>query len=66
MNDGDNPTHDEEELQNDEKVHLGLPFYEACGGSPVIQEKLYSQQEEDDIGSLKTDEDAVKVEEFRA
>ena len=58
-------THDEEQFEDDDEVSLGLRLDDPGRVSPVLDQIVDSQQEEDDVGCLEGEDDAVEVEELR-
>ena len=59
-------THNKEQFQNNKKVSPCLTFYDSGSISPVIQKVVHSQQEEENIGGLEDNQDAVEVDELWA
>ena len=57
-------TGDEEEFENDSKVCLGLSVEELGSWSPVLDQALDCQTEEDDIWSLQDQNDWVEIDEL--
>ena len=60
------PTHDKEELDNNHEVPLCLGSNNPCGIAPVLHKIIDRQQEEEDIGRLEGDNNAVKINKLRA
>ena len=58
-------THDEEQFEDDDKVPLGLCLDDARRVPPVLDQIVDGQQEEDDVGRLQCQHDAVEVDELR-
>jgi len=50
-------TGDKEEFENNSKMCFGLRVEELCRGSPVFDEAVDCQTEEDDISDLQAEND---------
>lgn len=58
-------THNEEKFEYNDKVSLRLGLDDPCRVSPVLHEVVDCQQEEDHVGCLQGEDDAVEVDELR-
>ena len=57
--------HDEEQLEDDDEVPPGLGLDDPGRIPPVLDEIVDGEEEEDDVGGLQGQDDAVEVDELR-